>query len=126
MTPDEFNTYFDNAFNMPGFDTMYPDIMERYKLLGFTDPLTDADKLKEAKWITEQIRKFVNTKKAPWHKMLERPEAMLANVNDVIEKSKEYPDNRQEMIYMQIKADWLFNFKLILEEYIGKEEEEVW
>ena len=94
-------------FQTPPFYDYYPTIAQKYKWFGFTDELTDEQRLAEFAEIYQQFRKFVGSKQAAVMGRSEALESLLVYLQDQVERCDLYPRSRVEMVRNSLKVDWL-------------------
>lgn len=94
-------------FKTPPFYDYYPTIAQKYRWFGFTDELTDEQRLAEFAEIYQQFRKFVGSKQAAVLNRSEALESLLAYLQDQVERCDLYPRSRVEMVRNSLKVDWL-------------------
>lgn len=101
----------DAAFRTPSVLDMWPVMLKLYESLGFSDTLTDAQRIDEFCYIVEQYRKYIFSKQAIITKNPNDFEAMLAKVEDLIAKAPEpkRTDDRKVIVYYSLRDGWLTN-----------------
>lgn len=94
-------------FRMKDFEGMWLELKNMYEYLGFTDELTDEQRISEFKWITQQLRKYISTKQ---DKVLscETIEDMVAVVENYIANAEEYGSTRPMVVYNFMRDHWLY------------------
>lgn len=110
-----------SLFSVDNFEQVWLELNQLYDQLGFEDFWNDEDKIKEYKWITQQLRKYMASKKQ---------EIMACNslrdmadkVEELIEKQNEYGDNRAEIAYNFMRDHWLVQLHNILSNVAATEE----
>jgi len=109
----EVQSIMDEAFKVPSFIVLWPAIHRHYGELGFTDPITDAERIEEYTWIVQQLRKFISTKSGPISEKAEKPVEMLA----VLQKIKTAADgkdtavyDRKHLVFQLMRDDWIATF----------------
>lgn len=110
---DEQRTTVESLFRMNDFHSMYQIIDQEYKTLGFQDKLTDAERIKEYQYITQQLRKYIAGRHEPIMSCGSNLDAMLATVESWITNAPEYGSERKELVYNFLRDSW------ILEVYNG-------
>lgn len=111
MDTEEILETIKAEFRTPDLMTYWPELLRRYKEMGFTDPLTDAQRIDEFIYIVEQIRKFVFTKEKTILSYSHDLNKMLDVVDDLIAKSKEKSPERKTLVYYAIRDEWLLHLR---------------
>ena len=93
-------------FHLPGFYDMWYSIQERYENMGFQDDIPDDVRIKEYKWITQQLRKYISRQEniVLGHDSIDD---MIEEVKELIGKAPEYGSSRQEIVYNIMRDSWL-------------------
>lgn len=103
----EFKAAVDQMFVAPSFVRMWGQIHLRYMQMGFTDHLSDGERIKEYKYITEQYRKFVFKSKGEVMKLTDDPETVQGWVDSKLATLQEAPTDRKALVYATFRDDWL-------------------
>lgn len=85
----------------------WESLCDTYDALRFTDPLSDAERLDEFKWIVQQMNSFLSKIRT---KMLscKNPEAMVEMLMASMTPSgKVELGTRQALVYQKLKQQWL-------------------
>ena len=125
---DVFLEAFNDMFELDSFCENYLKVQHiASEIFGFTDDMTDAQKLEEAKWVPEQFRKFTNTKRRSFEKFKESPMMLSTAIGEALKDSQEYAMDRKHMLYNYMRDEWLRMFNAIVMEYVDmNEDEEDW
>jgi len=97
-------------FRARDFESMWYLLSEQYTRLGFTDPLTDQQKIDEYKWIVQQLRKYMFSKQDAIlscnsiGEMIDAVDAMIGN-------SAEYGEERKKVVYNFMRDHWLLEVR---------------
>lgn len=134
MLDEKFEQIFDQTFQTPDLATMWPELSGWYKGLGFTDPISDADRIEEFSWIMTQIRKYIGKKHDVLYEAKNKgPMYLEAEIEDSIAKAKETAEDRKHLVYNMIRDEWLINLLNLVREQsaddreAGKDvEDELW
>lgn len=94
-------------FETPPFYEFYPTIMQKYSYFGFTDKLTDEQRLSEFAEVYQQFRKFVGSKMSAVMDRQENLDSLLTYLEDQRDRSDVYPKTRVEMVRNSLKVDWI-------------------
>lgn len=137
MEAGEFDALVEEPFNVPDLATMWPEIMECHRNMGFQFPLTDKEKgnvmtdnevIREFQWIYGQYRKYIGTKKSHLLAMRGDLPKMLANIRDLIDRDSDTPEDRTKLVYQTMRNQWLVNtwnhMAWVLEQLQGEEDDE--
>ena len=111
-------------FRARDFEGMWFIIKNQYDELGFTDPMTDQQKIDEYKWIVQQLRKFMFTKQDDVLSC-DSLESMVACVEKMIGNAEEYGDERKKVVYNFMRDHWLYELKDHLTMLLYELQEEV-
>ena len=89
---------------------MWFNVKQWYEALGFTDPLSDQQRIDEFKWIVQQLRKYMFSKQdvIVGHENLE---GMVAEVDNLLSKAEEYGDERKKIVYNFMRDHWLYEIR---------------
>jgi len=85
-------------------------LVENLRLQDFRD---DSEKIGEYKWIVQQLRKYMGTKQDEVLRC-DTIDDMVAKVEDLISKQREYGDNRKEVLYNFMRDHWLYGLHSVL------------
>lgn len=114
-------------FAVADFEQAWYELNQLYSDLGFSDQLTDEQRIAEYKWITQQLRKYMGTKEQAVLSC-DSIQDMAATVEDMISKQREYGDTRQEVAYNFVRDHWLASVHSVLSQMavseIDEEEDE--
>lgn len=118
MNAEEYKQLVEEPFNVPDLAMLWPEILNTYKEMGFSVPLTDKEKgtplsdnemIAEFQWIYGQYRKYIGTKRTQLLGMRDDLNKMLLNIKQLIEKDSETPSDRPMLIYQCFRNQWLLN-----------------
>lgn len=136
MESDDIDVMLDVPFQVPDLVNMWPDILSKYKELGFQIPLTDKEKggpitdnemISEFQWIYGQYRKYIGTKKGEVLGYRGNLNDMVSFIeNNMIGKSYETPDDRAKLIYQAMRNQWimdLWSYITNIRESLSEDEE---
>lgn len=96
-------------------------LCEAYRMLEFSDEISDAVRLEEFKWIIKEMNKFLTRMKK---KLLscENAKAMRsALIESFTPTGKVTVDNRQSLVFQKLRQRWI---KIVLQEITQMEERE--
>ena len=96
-------------FNIKDFASFWIDAMSVYSGFGFTDKLTDDERIAEVTYIHEQFKKYVGSHMDQILKHKDSPENMKKVIEDLISKAPQKPKTRRELMYMSIRDQWLLS-----------------
>ena len=97
-------------FRSKDFESLWFIIKEQYKELGFSDVLSDQERIDEYKWITHQLRKYMFGKQDDIMSCNSVDE-MIAKVEILIGKADEYGDERKKVVYNFMRDHWLYEVR---------------
>lgn len=118
MGTEEFDELIEEPFKVPDLAIVWTIILNTYRDMGFTVPLTDKDKgtpmsdnemIKEFQWIYGQYRKYIGTRKSILLPMKGNLDKMLVNIKSYLDKDSESPVDRPTIIYQAIRNKWLMD-----------------
>lgn len=111
MIDNETKAFIEEAlFYMPDFEHMWSEIQEMYKRLGFTDVIPDDERIREYRWITTQLRRYISAKEPEvlqGDSILE----MVQIVDGLIGKADEFGNNRMGVVYTFLRDNWLYQLR---------------
>lgn len=97
-------------FRAKDFEGMWFTLKSMYSDLGFTDDITDQQRIDEYKWIVQQLRKYMFSKQDEILACDNLTE-MVAKVDDLIGKADEYGDERKKVVYNFLRDHWLYELR---------------
>ena len=108
-------------FTMNDFEQVWLEIDQLHgnlKLDGFLD---SEEKIGEYKYITQQLRKYMASKR---NEVLEKNtlQDMVAYVEDLISKQREYGDTRKDILYNFMRDHWLVQLYNVLSQMAAADE----
>lgn len=89
-------------------------IKQTYMNMGFTDPMTDSQKIDEYAYISEQMHKFVSKKYNEIMQYEDDLNAMAEKVEDILERVEENSRDRKTLVYYMLRDDWLIQLHNII------------
>lgn len=95
----------ESMFYTPNYCDLYMHVNQVRELLGFDKSLIDVV-VEENKWVIEQFRKYVGSRRALIMKHAELP-SMLDEVENMIEKAEEANRSPKELLYMYLRDEWM-------------------
>lgn len=100
-------------FRIEGFEQIWGELNQMYETLGFKDEISDETRIAEYKYITQQLRKYMSTKEP---EVLGQDDLldMIAVIEDLINRQKEYGDTRQDIVYNFMRDHWLVGVHSVL------------
>jgi hypothetical protein len=104
---DNERSVMSSLFQMTDFHSMFNIINSTYRELEFQDRLTDADRIAEYKYITQQLRKYISSHHDPIMTCGSNLHAMLATVEAWLADAPEYGDDRKTIVYNFLRDNWL-------------------
>ncbi len=111
-------------FRARDFEGMWGEINSMYQYLGFSDKLSDEERIAEYQWINKQLRKYMFSKEdAILGK--ESNALRLQVVENLIGSGKEYGNDRKTLVYNFMRDHWLYEVYNVLSVLAASEEEEV-
>lgn len=114
----QFKRDLESAFSTVSFTEYYPQIMRRYADLGFSDPLTDKEKIDEAWWIVQQLRKYMGKKRIDVLKLTDDLDGMYSMFEEMKRKADEVVPSkidengrnftgRKTLVYHMLRDEWI-------------------
>lgn len=119
----EYKQTVELLFRAADFETMWMAVGNMYQYLGFTDKISDQQRIDEYKWIVQQLRKYMFTKQTTIMEK-ESIEDMLAAVESLIGKADEYGRERKEVVYNFMRDHWLYEVRDTLVSMRSDDEDE--
>ena len=96
-----------------------------YENMGFTDPMTDSQRIEEYSYISEQLHKFITKKHSELMKYRDALPNMYDAVGDVIKNLSETSKDRKMLVYYMLRDNWLIQLRnAIYYTMIAPEEED--
>ena len=97
-------------FRARDFESMWFSIKDIYDNLGFTDALTDQQRIDEYKWIVQQLRKYMFSKQDQVLSC-DNVEGMINTIDSYIASAEEYGDERKKVVYNFMRDHWLYEVR---------------
>lgn len=115
-------------FRANDFEAMWYMLKDQYKNLGFTDQMTDQQRVDEYKWIVQQLRKYMFSKQDGILDC-DSVEDMVACVDKLIGTADEYGEDRKHVVYNFVRDHWLYELRnhlsnMLIEMYTIEEDKE--
>lgn len=126
---DQVNEALDDAFTC--FDTLdsWQLFNSKYQQLSFNDPIDDATRIAEYKYIGEQLRKYINRRESVLRKDSD-PYRIRDQLFDYLKTAKTELTDRKSVVYCSIRNDWLRQLSaqmmMIIEEMERQDEVDEW
>ena len=113
----------ENLFQVKSFEEIWFDIKQLYEAMGFSDKLTDKERIEEYTYISQQLRKYVSSKQDV---VLSKDTYgdMVLVLEDLIAKAPEYSSIRKELVYGFLRDHWLLEVYGALSRFMENDEEE--
>jgi len=113
----------DGLLSADDFYAIWTDLNQMYSELGFSDPMTDADRVREYTYIAQQLKKYIGSKKG---RILacESLSEMCDVVEGMMERTREYGTDRLDVAYNFYRDRWLANVYNVLSQIAVSEHEE--
>lgn len=103
----ELDEVITNKFMMHCFADFYIEIHGCYDIFGFSDPLSDTQRINEYKYVYEQLLKYIF---GCQDKILNKEKDYLKSYNEAIkmrEKTITSTTERKKLVYQKLRNDWL-------------------
>ena len=110
-------------FQTPDLMGQWQDLLRRYREMGFTDPLTDSQRIEEFTYIVEQVRKYIFSKEKSILSYSHDLNKMLAFVDELISKAPEKSLERKTLVYYALRDEWLVHLRNDIWEAINNQKE---
>lgn len=105
---------------------MWESIQAEYTRLGFTDQLSDKEKIEEYQWIATQVNRYIS-KHQNEIESGKTVEDTLERIEALISKSQDCNKDRKSLIYQSLRDSWLIEiYNLVNQFEIPEEEENGW
>lgn len=116
---DRVSDLCDKYCNTPSLGEYWFTILTKYKELGFTDTIEDRIRIEEYSYVLQEIRKYISKSETKLRESI-TVEALCKTLEDMIEKAKEFSNERRKLVYTMLRDDWIIMF---LEEAMSYENE---
>lgn len=97
-------------FRANDFEAMWYVLKDQYDNLGFSDQMSDQQRVDEYKWIVQQLRKYMFSKQDDILGC-DSVDEMVARVDDLIGRAEEYGDDRKHVVYNFVRDHWLYELR---------------
>lgn len=104
---EQFERDLESAFSTVSFTEYFPQIAKRYEELGFTDRLSDSEKIQEAWWIVQQLRKFMGKQRAAALSMASDLDGLIELFERMRDRATETCADRRDLIYHVLRDEWI-------------------
>lgn len=121
----DFSDWMEQCYDKPSYQDMWSIILAYYSDLGFTDVISDKDRIEEFSYITQQYRKFVSVNADKLRKCGNDKDAYIATLEDILNKLDEFSDTRKGIVYNFLRNAWIvstYNVAITYENTEGWEE----
>ena len=106
----EYRESIELLFRAADFESMWNALNNMYQYLGFTDKISDQQRIDEYKWIVQQLRKYMFTKQDSVMSK-DTVEEMIDVVVGLIGKADEYGRERKDVVYNFMRDHWLYEVR---------------
>lgn len=111
---DECLDTIKDEFRTPDLLDCWSILLQKYETMGFTDQLTDAQRIEEFSYIVDQYRKFIGAKEKPILSYSYDLNKMLYYVEELIEKTKDKSNERKVLVYYVLRNEWLIHLRNLI------------
>lgn len=101
----------DNCFADVPLLGYWDSIKLTYESMGFTDPMTDSQRIEEYSYISEQLHKFIAKKHTELMKYRDSLQDMYDAVGYIIEGLAETSKDRKMLVYYMLRDSWLIGLR---------------
>lgn len=123
MGPTSYDT-INSYFQVPDQIQMWPIIAEKYKEFGFTDPISDATRIEEYGYITDQFTKFVFRQQSEIEECGNSLERIQKAAASIVPKDRVKATSRKELAYRSLRDEWLMGLRIAIEYEVVEQEGE--
>lgn len=120
---EELVESFNLLFEPEDLVGMWPAIKSAYETFGFTDKISDRDKIDEYKYINTQLRKYIGSNEAKLKKNVGNWIAVSKDVQDIVAKIEDKNDDRKSIVYSYLRNSWLTQVYVLVETIVEVMEE---
>lgn len=106
---------------VPNFIQQWQETKRMYEMFGWSDELSDAQKIEEYKKISEQYKKYISNKKKIILDNLDQPQTLLNYIDKWMTTEPQQKTSgwsRWFITYVTLKDRWLWAMKKIIEDII--------
>ena len=97
----------EDASEVPSLVEFYPTLSQWYDTFGFTDQITDAQRLAEYGQILQQFKKFVGSNRRAIADLADDTDKLTKYVKDLFPGQAEYPKTRVEIVYQALRNSFI-------------------
>lgn len=113
----------DGLFSYDDFEQAWADLNSMYEQLKFSDPLSDEQRIKEYKYVHQQLKKYIGSKRGEVL-ACDNVIDMVNVVEQMILKQREYGDTRADIVYNFMRDHWLTGLYNVLSQMAVSEVED--
>ena len=117
------NLMASSLFSADDFEQIWVELNQLHEMLGFTPYESDEAKISEYKYVTQQLRKYMASKKGAVIGC-DSVQDMVACVEDLIDKQREYGNTRADILYNFMRDHWLVQLYNVLSRMAAIQENE--
>ena len=107
----QFKQQLELAFHPRDFQAMWFVLNNKYSALEFTDTITDEQRIAEYKWIVQQFRKYLSSKKEVILHDCQTADEMLVLTDNWLNVANEYGNDRKTIVYNFVRDDWILELQ---------------
>jgi hypothetical protein len=97
----------EEMFEPPSFIAYWHEIKSVYESMGFSDDLSDSQRIEEYSYIAEQVNKFVSSKKTQVLRHGDNLDRIEAEVEAIAAKLTDKASTRKQLVYIALRDSWV-------------------
>lgn len=124
VTQEQMQTLL-RVFDLRGFEEMWYLVNQAYQACGFSDSLSDSDRITEYKWVMQQLRRFVTQHKDG---LLDQDQGLegIAWAAEIVKSRMEYGGTRKEIVYGIMRDRWLEEVAQVAMDLAATPQDDIW
>ena len=104
---DNERAIVESQFRLTDFRTMFDILNSLYEAMKFHDDLSDAERIAEYKYVTQQLRKYISGRQVAILDCGSDLDKMLLTVESWLSDAPEYGDDRKTLAYNFLRDEWI-------------------
>ena len=120
---DELHDWVENETRALDVVASWETLCDVYRTLEFNDPINDAMKLEEFKWIIENMNRHLTSARKKLHNCTD-PESMKETLSKMFTSEQAKISDRRSLTYHKLRQMWVSRMIMTLDTMMTKEENE--
>ncbi len=123
VTKDLLHDWVDEETTHLDVVASWESLCETYRVLEFTDPLSDTVKLEEFKWIIKQMNAFLTRIRSPLMSCKDAGAALRVLKDNLVPTGKVQIEGRRSLAFQKLRQRWVVGMMRTATEMMEMEED---